>query len=512
MMNLEFYGAAGCVTGSCHILKVNGKSILLDCGLYQGRDEKERGNDVFSFNPTEIDYVILSHAHIDHSGRIPLLYKLGFKGQVICSEVTMELCSVMLPDGGHIHEMEVEWKNRKRMRQGLKPLEPLYTAKMAELSMYLFKGHPYDKWVEVFDGLKIRFRDAGHLLGSAMVEIYMKEQGKDEVKLVYSGDIGNKNLPLINDPTLIDYADYVIMESTYGDRLHGNIDTEFEQLVTIIHDTFKRGGNVIIPSFAVGRTQEVLYAINRYIERKLLKDLTVFVDSPLASESTRIFKKYTDYYDAEAKEIVQEGVDPLDFDGLTFTKSAEDSAGINKIQSGAIVISASGMCDAGRIKHHLKHNLWRKESSIVFVGYQAVGTLGRQIIDGAKTVKLFGEEIVVNAQIHVLHGLSGHADRKGLMEWVEGFKNKPKEILLVHGDRDVQVSFKELLESKGYNARIMQLGEKYLLHEGIVKAAEMKNTPANVKDRILKLLESIEDIDSMDKDILTEKIKQVIKD
>jgi metallo-beta-lactamase family protein len=509
-MNLDFYGAAGCVTGSCHILNVNGKKILLDCGLYQGRDEKERGNDVFSFNPNEIDYVILSHAHIDHSGRIPLLYKLGFKGKVICSEVTKELCSVMLPDSGHIQEMEVEWKNRKRMRQGLKPIEPLYTSKMAELSMYLFSGHPYDEWVQVFEGFKIRFRDAGHLLGSAMIEIYMKEQNNEEVKLVYSGDIGNKNIPIINDPTLIDEADYVIMESTYGDRLHGNIDSEFEQLVKIINDTFKRGGNVIIPSFAVGRTQEVIYAINRYVEKKLLKDLTVYVDSPLASESTRIFKKYSSYYDAEAKKIMKDGVDPLDFDGLTFTKSAEESAAINKLQSGAIVISASGMCDAGRIKHHLKHNLWRKECSIVFVGYQAVGTLGRTILDGAKTVKLFGEEVAVNAQIHILHGLSGHADRNGLLEWVEGFKYKPKEILLVHGDKDAQESFKALIQSKGYNARIMQLGDKYLLDEGVVKNAAVKPQSPGVKDKILKLLNSIEDIDSMDKDTLSKEINKII--
>lgn len=509
-MNIDFYGAAGCVTGSCHILNFNDKKILLDCGLYQGKDEKERGNDVFSFNPNDIDCVILSHAHIDHSGRIPLLYKQGFKGKVICSEVTKELCSVMLPDSGHIQEMEVEWKNRKRMRQGLKPIEPLYTSKLAELSMYLFEGHPYDQWVEVFEGFKIRFRDAGHLLGSAMVEIYMKEPGKEEIKLVYSGDIGNKNIPLINDPTLIDEADYVIMETTYGDRLHGNIHSEFEQLVKIIDDTFKRGGNVIIPSFAVGRTQEVIYAINRYIERKLLKDLTVFVDSPLASESTKIFKKYASYYDDEAKKILDTGVDPLDFDGLTFTKSAEESATINKMQSGALVISASGMCDAGRIKHHLKHNLWRKECSIVFVGYQAVGTLGRTILDGAKTVKLFGEEVAVNAHIHVLHGLSGHADRNGLLEWVEGFKHKPKEILLVHGDKAAQESFQELIQSKGYNSRIMQLSDKYFLGEGIVKNTAVKTQSPGIKEKILKLLESIPDIDSMDKDTLTKEIIKII--
>lgn len=501
-MKIDFYGAAGCVTGSSHLLNINGKNVLLDCGLYQGRDEKERGNETFPFNPKDIDYVILSHAHIDHSGRIPLLYKKGFKGQILCTEVTKDLCSVMLPDSGHIQEMEVEWKNRKRERQGLQTIEPLYTAKIAELSMYLFTGYKYDEVIDVYDGLKIRFRDAGHLLGAAIVELFIKETGKEEVKVIFSGDLGNKNIPIIKDPSFIDYADYVIMETTYGNRVHENITDELAQLITIIKDTFKRGGNVVIPSFSVGRTQEVLYALNNYIENDYLKDVKVYVDSPLAIESTKIFEKYSNLYDDEAKSIIDKGDNPLEFDGLLFTNSPEDSAKINKIQSGAIIISASGMCEAGRIKHHLKHNLWRKESSIVFVGYQAEGTLGRSILDGAKKVKLFGEEIAVNANIYALQGLSGHADKNGLFEWVNGFKKKPKEILLVHGDMEARINFKEMLDNKGYNSRIIKFGETYFIND--------KEAKLSVREKLIKYIVSA-DIENMDKETLLKNIKSILE-
>jgi metallo-beta-lactamase family protein len=505
-MKIQFYGAAGCVTGSCHLLKINDKKVLLDCGLYQGKDEKERGNEDFDFNPKEIDYVILSHAHIDHSGRIPLLYKRGFKGEVICTDPTRDLCSVMLPDSGHIMEMETEWKNRKRIRQGLEPLEPLYTAKLAGVAIYLFRSCAYNKWIEIFEGFKVRFKDAGHLLGASIIEMKIKEKNKGEIKLVYSGDLGNKNLPIIKDPTNIDYADFVIMETTYGNRLHEKIENEFEQLTKIVKATFKRGGNVIIPSFAVGRTQEVLYALKKYISNDTLKNIEVYVDSPLASQSTKIFEKYSDFYDDEAKKLIEEGDNPLDFEGLIFSESPEDSARINKIQSGALVISASGMCEAGRIKHHLKHNLWRKECSIVFVGYQAEGTLGRAILDGAKKVKIYGEEIAVNAEIYALQGLSGHADKAGLLEWVKGFKTPPKEILLVHGDEEARNSFKESLAVEGYKARVMRTGEKYIINEFETKVA------VNIKDKITKLMNSIDDVDEMDKNILLEKIKKVLEE
>jgi len=506
-MKLNFFGAAGCVTGSSHLICVNGKKVLLDCGLYQGKDEKQRGNETFDFDPREIDFLVLSHAHIDHSGRIPLLYKKGFKGQIISTRTTMDLCSAMLPDSGHIQEMEVEWKNKKRIRQGLELLEPLYTAQIAAASMFLFKGYEYDEMIELFEGCQIRFRDAGHLLGSAIVEVFMKEENKKEVKLVYTGDLGNKDIPILRDPTIIESADYLIMETTYGDRLHESIDKEFKELATIITETFKRGGNVIIPSFAVGRAQEVLYALNNYIDLGLLKKLTVYVDSPLAYESTKIYIKHTEDYDEEALKLISKGARPLDFDGVVFTKSPQESADINKIQSGALVISASGMCDAGRIKHHLKHNLWRKECSVVFVGYQAEGTRGRAILDGAKKIKLFGEEVVVNAHIYNLQGLSGHADRDGLFNWVDAMKTKPKEILLVHGDKEARESFKALLSSKGFKARVMQQGDTYGIDEKIESPASKES---KLKDRLFSLLDSKQDLEAMGKEELLEEIKKAI--
>lgn len=502
-MKIEFYGAAGCVTGSCHLLKIGEKSILLDCGMYQGKDEKERGNETFNFNPKDIDFIILSHAHIDHSGRIPLLYKQGFKGTVVCTEGTLDLCSVMLADSGHILEFESEWKNRKRTRQGLEPVEPLYTSKIAQLSMYLFQGYPYDQWIELFDGLKIRFRDAGHLLGSAIIEMLVSEDNK-QTKLVYTGDLGNKNIPILKDPAIIDYADYVIMETTYGNRFHTELSSELESLAKIIKDTFERGGNVIIPSFAVGRTQEVLYALNKHVEGDILKGASVFVDSPLAAESTSIFSKYHKYYDEEATKLLDIGDDPLSFKGLTFTRSPEESAKLNKIQSGAIIISASGMCDAGRIKHHLKHNLWRKESSIIFVGYQAEGTLGRKIVEGARKVKIFGEEIAVNAKIFNLHGLSGHADQNGLIEWLESLKTKPDKVLLVHGDTSAQEEFNELLHLKGYSTLITKPGDTFV-------PGALSPKFSLVRNKITTLINSVEDLDVMDKNLLLEQIRDAIK-
>ncbi|MBZ9622444.1 MBL fold metallo-hydrolase [Clostridium sp. FP2] len=505
-MKIQFYGAAKTVTGSCHILQINGKTVLLDCGLYQGRGEKEFKNDKFDFNPEAIDYLILSHAHIDHSGRIPLLYKMGFKGKIFSTEATMDLCSIMLPDSGHIHESEAEWKNRKRARQGLKPIEPLYTSKLAELSLSLFRAFPYNEMIEVFDGLKIRFRDAGHLLGSAIIELYMTEKYQEEVKLVYSGDLGNINKPIIKDPTIINYADYLIIETTYGNRVHPEIKENLKELLKIIKETFARGGNVIIPSFAVGRTQEILYELNKYVENEDLKDIKVYIDSPLAIQATRIFESHNEDYDEEAKKLVTKGEYPFRFDGLRFSISANDSSEINKIQSGVIVISASGMCEAGRIKHHLKHNLWRKESSIVFVGYQAVGTLGRSILEGAKEVKIFGEPIAVKAHIYNLEGLSGHADKNGLLNWIDSFMEKPKEILLVHGDAEAQESFQQLLDSKGYNSRIVESGEEFYINKKVDKNDE------NLRDRLIKQIKSINNIERLEKGELLGIIEEFIYD
>ena len=462
-MELEFLGAAECVTGSCHMLKIQNKTILLDCGLYQGGDQGQGKNENLQFNPKDIDLVILSHAHIDHSGRIPLLYKNGFRGEILCTKATMELCEVMLPDSGHIQEMEVEWKNRKRKRKGLEGEESLYSSKIAEECLKLFKSYSYDEEIKPFEGVTLIFKDAGHLLGSAIIELQLKEKEGMPVKLIYSGDLGNFNIPLINDPTFIESADYVIMETTYGDKVHNNFKDVLKELANIVKETFAKGGNVIIPSFAVGRTQEVLYALNKYVEEDMVKDCSVYVDSPLAEKATKIFENNREIFDAEAKELEKIDKNILHFQGLNFTHSAEESMKLNEIQKGIVIISTSGMCDAGRIKHHLKHNLWRKENSIVFVGYQAEGTLGREILDGNKMVRIFGEEISVAASIYNLQGLSGHADRNGLINWIDNIKIKPKQVFLVHGDKNSQKSFKELLDLKKYQSIIVKSGEKYKL-------------------------------------------------
>ena len=461
-MELQFSGAAECVTGSCHLLRLRDKTILLDCGLYQGRDEDSGKNENFEFNPKEIDLLILSHAHIDHSGRIPMLYKSGFRGKILCTKATMELCQVMLLDSAHIQEMEVLWKNKKLERKGQPKEEALYSQEDAEACLELFESYSYDKEIVPFHGLTIAFRDAGHLLGSSIVELVMEEEQGIFVKLVYSGDLGNFNIPLINDPTLIDKADYVIMETTYGDKVHNNFKDVLKELAHIMKETFAKGGNVIIPSFAVGRTQEVIYALNKYVEEEHLKNIVVYVDSPLAEKATRIFENNRDVFDAEAKELQKHDENILAFRGLRFTHSKEESIKLNEVRR-AVIISSSGMCDAGRIKHHLKQNLWKKESSIVFVGYQAEGTLGRKILDGNKIVKIFGEEIAVSASIYNLEGLSGHADRNGLINWIDNIKSKPKQVFLVHGDKDAQKSFKELLDSKGYKSVIVKRGETYKL-------------------------------------------------
>ena len=459
-MELKFLGAAQCVTGSCHLLKVGDKTVLLDCGLYQGKDGEGDKNQNFEFNPKDIDLVILSHAHIDHSGRLPLLYKNGFKGEILCTKATKELCQVMLPDSGHIQEMEVQWKNKKLKRKGLLPIEPLYSSEIAEECLKLFKSYTYNEEIKPFQGLSIVFKDAGHLLGSAITELTVKENGKS-VKLVYSGDLGNVDIPLINDPTFIDSADYVIMETTYGDKVHSNFRDVLKELANIVGETFERGGNVLIPSFAVGRTQEVIYALNNYFEKDMLKNLSVYVDSPLAEKATRIFEHNSEFFDDEAKDMEKHDNNILGFQGLKFTHSAEESMKLNDTNKGMIIISTSGMCDAGRIKHHLKHGLWKKENSVVFVGYQAQGTLGRQILDGNKMVKIFGEDIAVSASIYNLQGLSGHADRNGLINWIDHMKTKPMGIFLVHGDVNAQKSFKKLLDTKEYTSTIVKSGETF---------------------------------------------------
>ena len=453
-MKLMFLGAAHEVTGSCHYIEACGKSILLDCGMEQGRDTYE--NQEIPVSASDIDYLFLSHAHIDHSGLIPLLYKNGFRGQVYATEATTDLCRIMLLDSAHIQEFEAQWRNRKNKRAGKEPFEPLYTTEDAMAVLEHFVPCDYMQKVAVCDGIEIQFTDVGHLLGSSSIEIWLTE-GEVTKKVVYSGDIGNINQPIIHDPRYTLEADYVIMENTYGDRYHTMPPDYVAELAKHIQETFDRGGNLIIPSFAVGRTQEMLYFIREIKERKLVTGhdgFKVYVDSPLAIEATKVFvANYLDCYDTAAMELVKQGINPLEFNGLTVAVTADDSMAINFDKDPKIIISASGMCEAGRIRHHLKHNLWRPESTILFVGYQSVGTLGRAIIDGETEVKLFGETITVSANIQQLAGVSGHADKKGLLEWVNHFEQKPERVFVVHGEDMVCDDFVKCLhEEYGYEA------------------------------------------------------------
>ena len=429
-MKLTFFGAAKAVTGSCHCVEVGGKKILIDCGLQQGKDERD--NTVLDFAPNYIDYVIVTHAHIDHSGRIPLLVKQGFQGQIFTTRLTAQLMSIMLRDSAHIQEMDAQWKNQKGKRAGREPVEPLYTVADAEQAIEKLVTFEYGQIVELCEGVKIRFVDAGHLLGSACVEMWLTEDGVER-KILFSGDLGNINQPVIRDPSFVKGADYVVMESTYGDRNHEPMVSYTEALAKIIDDTFSKGGNVIIPSFAVGRTQELLYFMREMKRDGMVKsnpNFTVVVDSPLANEATKIFAgDLRGYLDEEALEVVKDGEKLFTFPGLTMTESGEESKMLNMDKSSKVIISASGMCDAGRIRHHLKHNLWREECAIVFVGYQGEGTLGRHLLNGAKQVRLFGEDIAVNATIHNFKGLSSHADRDHLLSWIADFKEpKPQHV------------------------------------------------------------------------------------
>lgn len=484
-MKLMFLGADHEVTGSCHYIEACGKSILLDCGMEQGRDTYE--NQEIPVAAGRIDYVFLSHAHIDHSGLLPLLHKNGFQGQIYATEATTDLCRIMLLDSAHIQEFEAQWRNRKNKRAGKAPFEPLYTTEDAMAVMEHFVPCDYMKEIEVCEGVKIRFTDVGHLLGSSSIEIWLTENGVSK-KIVFSGDIGNINQPIIHDPRYTTEADYVIMESTYGDRYHTAPPDYVAELAGQIQQTFDRGGNLVIPSFAVGRTQEMLYFIREIKERRLVHGhdgFKVYVDSPLAIEATRVFaENYLDCYDTAAMALVQKGINPLTFQGLEVAVTPDDSMAINFDKSPKVIISASGMCEAGRIRHHLKHNLWRPECTILFVGYQAIGTLGRNIIEGEKEVRLFGETITVNAHIEELAGVSGHADKKGLLNWVNHFEKKPERVFVVHGEDLVCEDFTKCLkEEYGYNAfapysgACFDLAANQMISEGVKIPVAPKELP-----------------------------------
>ena len=524
-MKISFLGAAKTVTGSNFLLEAAGKKIIIDCGLYQGKALEERENfEDFAYNVQDIDFMLLTHAHIDHSGKIPKLYNDGYRNPIIATKATCDLCGIMLPDSGHIQEMEIEWKNRKRTRKGENPLPPLYTAEDAIKCLELFKPVKYDEIIELTPDINVRFNDAGHMLGSAIIEIWAREN-EETKKIVFTGDLGNNDIPLLGSPTMMENADFLVMESTYGGRIHLRNDDKAELFLDIVAQTLNNGGNVVIPSFAVGRTQEILYEINKLKDLRTDEDFIkkyqtlmkapVYVDSPLAISATEIFKKNEDLFDEETRKAIEKGDNPLEFPGLRFTQTAEESRALNESTIPSIIISASGMCEVGRIKHHLKHNLWDPKNTILFVGYQAPGTLGAKIVNGEKKVKIFGEEVAVNARIEYIEGYSGHADQEGLLNFVYSFVHKPKHIFLVHGEPEGQEILKEkLLETTGIPVTIPDYGETYELDEkiNVVSKVEMFEKPRYLRleviDRLKTLKEEIEDMEEIVKeDIFNEEKK-----
>ena len=518
-MNITFLGATKTVTGSNFLVEGAGKKFLIDCGLFQGQaaDEWENEED-FQFDINEIDFMILTHAHIDHSGRIPKLYKDGFRGRIYATKATCDLCAIMLPDSGHIQEMETEWKNRKRLRKGESLKEPIYDVQTALMSLELFEPSRYDQLIEIDDNIHIRFNDAGHMLGSAVVEVWIKENGENK-KIVFTGDLGNNDIPLLSEPTMIEDADYLVMESTYGDRHHMRNDQKAEIFVDIVSETIRNGGTVVIPSFAVGRTQEILFELNKIKEQttdpaflrkyEILMHTPVYVDSPLAISATEVFQENMELFDEDTQKMIKSGDNPLEFPGLQFTRTAQESKELNEDDNPAIIISASGMCEVGRIKHHLKHNIWNPKNTILFVGYQAPGTLGRKIVDGAKTVKIFGEEISVNARVEYIEGYSGHADQEGLLNFIYSFVKKPSHIFLVHGEPEGQKVLKQkIIETTQIPVTIPDFGEKYDLNEEIKMVDKIeqnhdqKYLRLQVLDRMKTLKEELQDMETIVKEDL----------
>ena len=489
-MKLEFLGAAHEVTGSCHYLEFADKHVLVDCGMEQGPDLYV--NQEIPVNASTIDYVFVTHAHIDHSGLLPMLYNHGFRGQIFTTTATHQLCEIMLKDSAHIQMFEAEWKNRKAKRAGRPEVVPLYDMNDAVGVLGHFVSCDYHSVINVCEGLKVRFVDAGHLLGSSSIEMWISEntaEGVEERKIVFSGDIGPGNRPLIKDPEYLTSADYVVMESTYGDRTHETPPDYAVELARVIRDTFTRGGNLVIPAFSVGRTQEMLYFIRRIKMENLLpefQNFEVYVDSPLAVEATTIFgKNVQDCFDDTALALVQQGINPIGFPGLRMAITSDESKMINFNDKPKVILSASGMCEAGRIRHHLKHNLWRKDSTILFVGYQVPGTLGNMLLNGAKEVKLFGETIEVQAKIENLPGISGHADVNQLTKWVSMFDPKPKRVFIVHGEDKVTEQFAaHIHEELGLEAYAPFSGDTFDLltgacvAQGSREAVEKKSTRA----------------------------------
>ena len=466
-MKIQFIGATHEVTGSCTLIEVCGKQYLIDCGMEQGIDVFE--NVPIPVPAHTVEAVFLTHAHIDHSGMLPKLYKDGFRGTIYATPSTCDLCNIMLRDSAHIQESEAQWQNRKALRAGDEPVTPVYTTEDALGAISRFRPCDYAQQVQVNEGVTVRFSDIGHLLGSSCIELWLTEDGVTK-KIVFSGDVGNTDQPLIKDPLPVEKTDYLVIESTYGDRLHEKPGNTVGELADVLQRTFDRGGTVVIPSFAVGRTQEMLYAIRQIKQAGLVQGhdgFPVYVDSPLAVEATGIFLQCdTDCFDEETAALIKQGINPIWFDGIRLAVTSDESKQINFDRQPKVILSASGMCEAGRVRHHLKHNLWGGENTVLFVGYQAEGSLGRKLQDGAQYVRLFGEDISVNAEIAALHGTSGHADRDGLLRWLAGFRNPPQLVFVNHGDDASCVSFRQRLTQMGYRAEAPYSGTQYDLATG----------------------------------------------
>ncbi|MBT9158056.1 MAG: Ribonuclease [Firmicutes bacterium] len=480
MLSITFFGACDTVTGSCYLIETKQAKILVDCGMFQGgREHKERNEASFNFSPGTIDAVLLTHAHIDHSGLLPKLVREGFSGEIIATRATGSLCNLMLRDSAHVQLMEAEWQNRKAKRAGDDDVLPLYTLDDVEHCLKLFRTVRYEERVPVVPGVTVSFLDAGHILGSAMLEVYLEVLG-EERKVVFSGDLGERGRPIVADPSYIAKADYVVIESTYGNRRHDDPTQRRTQLRKILLDAIRENEKVVIPAFAVGRTQDVLYEINALYRSGDIPLLPVYIDSPLAISATEVFQQYKEYYDEDTKDLLRRDMSPFTYPGLRFTREVEESKALNEVKHACVIISASGMAEAGRIRHHLKHNLWRPTAHILFVGYQAAGSLGRRIVDGAREVTIFGEEIAVRANIHVIAGLSAHADQAGLMGWMRAFQEGPSTVFITHGEEDSRMSLAELLRAERTAQVIVPACDvAYTLTEGVFLASAQKATPVS---------------------------------
>ena len=490
-MKIEFVGGARTVTGSSFIVKNNNFTVMIDCGMFQGtRELRERNYLNLIYAPSQIDSLLLTHAHIDHSGLIPKLVKEGFTQPIYATKATCELCSIMLPDSAHIQEQDAEIINKKRKKLGREYIEPLYTSEDAERCMQYFNPVRYHQTVSIHPDITVSFKDAGHILGSSFIEMNIKDNGKQNA-IVFSGDIGQKNQAIIRDPELPDYADILLIESTYGDRLHKSKEDTYNELKKVILESYNKHGNIIIPAFAIERTQELLYTIAQLVKKGEIPPIPVYLDSPLATSATHIFLNNQDCFDDAINNLLRSGDSPLDFPNLHFVKTVEESKWLNKNAKGAIIISASGMCTAGRVKHHLLNNLYKPESAVVFVGYQAEGTLGRRIVDGAHMVKIYGENVAVRAKIYTIGGFSAHADKEGLLDWMSTIKNPKLKVFVVHGEENASALLAEEIRNRfGYTVYVPHWGE--IVDLETMKSEFAKYSPFDIADNVESELEHVE--------------------